>query len=399
MAVRSATRPMFHRGHFAFMRAVLQGLDANASWDRYLALSSDLSDRRRASMTTRGIADAFAAAARRHGKPGTARLILMGQNQVAEGALAPSLDEFVQMHGWEEFPVSTQMEEYAAHYGPAAARPSRRARLISRQLEALAWLEQVAAQRPSPADRARDWFAPTLALRMEKAGITTLTDLLERTRTLGDSWFKAVPGVGPSKAARVLEWLNANLMATESSLQTQAALPAAADRACAPCLPPQALLWPFELFVSPVELNGSAGANRLHGQVPSIAATNDYEAIQCWLASKAREGDCLSATQRAYRKEAERLLLWSVLVLQKPVSSLDQADASSFLEFLAAPPASWCGQRYHERTSAAWRPMEAALPLPARARTARVLDGLFTWLIEQAYLAGNPFVGLADRTI
>ena len=37
---KAMTRPhrKLHRGHFAFMRALAQGLDERASWDRYLRL-------------------------------------------------------------------------------------------------------------------------------------------------------------------------------------------------------------------------------------------------------------------------------------------------------------------------------------------------------------------------
>ena len=33
----SVVRPRLHRGHFAFLRAVAQGLSARAMWARYLA--------------------------------------------------------------------------------------------------------------------------------------------------------------------------------------------------------------------------------------------------------------------------------------------------------------------------------------------------------------------------
>jgi hypothetical protein len=35
-----------HVGHFAFMRAVVQGLDPRDSWDRYLRLEGEVSDQR-----------------------------------------------------------------------------------------------------------------------------------------------------------------------------------------------------------------------------------------------------------------------------------------------------------------------------------------------------------------
>src|SRR5690349_18955165 len=61
-----------HAGHFAFTRAVVQGLDARAMWERYLRIEGVASDVRVVRSTTRWICDAFAAVARREQRPGTA---------------------------------------------------------------------------------------------------------------------------------------------------------------------------------------------------------------------------------------------------------------------------------------------------------------------------------------
>ena len=40
-----------HSGHFAFMRALAQGLDEKASWDRYLRLEGEHADLRQVRRT------------------------------------------------------------------------------------------------------------------------------------------------------------------------------------------------------------------------------------------------------------------------------------------------------------------------------------------------------------
>ena len=77
-----------HRSHFAFMRALAQGLDARQSWERYLRLEGEATDLRTVRKTVAWIRDAFAAAATREHKPGTARLILLDASRFA---LAPAL--------------------------------------------------------------------------------------------------------------------------------------------------------------------------------------------------------------------------------------------------------------------------------------------------------------------
>ncbi|MDM0032204.1 hypothetical protein QTI33_08660 [Variovorax sp. J22P271] len=53
-----------HSGHFAFMRAVAQGLDARSAWDRYLRLEGEHVDTRKVNSTIAWIRSEFAAAAR-----------------------------------------------------------------------------------------------------------------------------------------------------------------------------------------------------------------------------------------------------------------------------------------------------------------------------------------------
>jgi len=73
MAVATAPRK-FTSGHFAFMRAVVQGIDVRASWDRYLRTQGEHDDLRKVRSTIARMRTEFTAAARRHARPGTARL-------------------------------------------------------------------------------------------------------------------------------------------------------------------------------------------------------------------------------------------------------------------------------------------------------------------------------------
>jgi len=71
---------------------------------------------------------------------------------------------------------------------------------------------------------------------------------------------------------------------------------------------------PLESLVPPQSLSGEAGTNRAPSStVKHIEANNDLMAIQTWLL----EFEHSPQTQRTYRKEAERLLLWCILKKQK----------------------------------------------------------------------------------
>ncbi|MBC8642875.1 integrase, partial [Caballeronia sp. EK] len=91
------------------------------------------------------------------------------------------------------------------------------------------------------------------------------------------------------------------------------------SKPAAPASSPPALQpTPLETLVIPATLNGSAGLNRAVTGRPQIAADHDLDAIRAWLS---RFVDT-KTTFENYRKEAERLLLWSVVEMGKPLSSL-----------------------------------------------------------------------------
>jgi integrase len=402
--MKNGTARKLHRGHFAFMRALAQGLDERASWDRYLRLEGEHTDLRTVRRTIGWIRDEFAAAARREHRPGTARLILLDPDRFPAAPALPSLAEFAAAQGLEDFSETEQIEAYEAAYpaaggGGQGARPSRRAQVIERQLEALRWLENLVAQDPRPGDSVSAWLNPSVAARLERAGVPTLSALVDRVNGIGARWWVHVPGVGELKAARILDWLCANQQALGLRIGSHALKPRAqlAPLALAAVVPTGTALVPYEKFVLPAELDGSAGTNRAPRERCLLMAANDHEAIGAWLSAK-RPGDGggeLSATQRSYRKEAERLLLWAVLERRKALSSLTALDATDYRDFLLDPPAGWCGARHHQRWSPLWRPMEGPLAPSALRQAIAILRSLCAFLVNQNYLVGNPFATLA----
>ncbi len=149
-------------------------------------------------------------------------------------------------------------------------------------------------------------------------------------------------------------------------------------------------LAPIELVRLPAELDGQAGANRALGGRAQIAAQNDVDAIKAWLA---RFADTLT-TFTSYRKEAERLLLWSVVEVGKPVSSLTHEDFLVYQRFLADPqPAErWvmrAGRKW-SRFEPDWRPFAGPLSPTSQRQAIVILNTLFSWLVNAGYLAGNP---------
>lgn len=151
----------------------------------------------------------------------------------------------------------------------------------------------------------------------------------------------------------------------------------------------------------PPHLDGSAGTNRAApGQPNLLGAADDLAALRAFLMEYAAS----PATLRAYRKEAERLLLWAVIERGRPLSSLTREDLAAYAEFLRDPqPADrWCARapgraaRRHDPAQG-WRPFAGPLQPASRRAALAIVNSLFSYLVQGGYLAGNPMALVRHR--
>lgn len=133
----------------------------------------------------------------------------------------------------------------------------------------------------------------------------------------------------------------------------------------------------------------SVYANRARGHA-QIAARDDLAAVRAWLARVADR----KTTFENYRKEAERLLLWAIVQLGKPLSSLTHEDLQLFRQFLKDPQphTRWVADdgRKYPRHDPRWRPFYRTLRPSSQYQAMVIINALFAWLVEAGYLAGNP---------
>jgi site-specific recombinase XerD len=429
----AARQRKLHIGHFAFMRSVVQGLDPRESWERYFRIEGEATDQRTVRATIAWIRGEFAAAAKREDRFGTARLVRIDATRIGDPAFEtpvdlPSLDAFAEEHGLADESQAEQIAAYEAHYGNdrgrATQRLRRRARLIARQLEALRWLEGLLAQSPRPGDSVAAWLNPTLAAHLEAADIFTLAQLVERINGVGRRWYAGIKALGQGKARRIVEWLQEVAHTHQDSTDLQLGRHVAMARSklyaheLNAVVAPATAIRPLEKFIVPAELDGSRGLYRRPQAQCLLKAGNDYQAVLAWLRSKhgltpdqkahlkarRRQRDtgveqgmdwlqALSHTQRAYRKEAERFLLWAITHKGKALSSMSNEDCMEYRDFLADPqPRSrWCGDRGRERWSPLWRPFEGPLSASAQRHAVTILKNLYGFLVDQNYLMGNPW--------
>ena len=258
---------------------------------------------------------------------------------------------------------------------PASERPKR----VRAVMAAIDLLRGLAVPRPLVTDAVERWLPARLAQPILAHGLRTLADLTVRVPRRR-RWWAVIPGLGATGARQVEAFFAAHPSLT------------AAARALVPVgMPPDVVPW--ERLYVPHEVDGSRGAFRAPPATCILGAGNDYEAVQAWLSLHES-----AATQRAYRKEAERLILWAIVERGKALSSLTTEDAVAYRAFLRhpAPRGRWVGPAA-PRSSPEWRPFTGALSARSVAYALSVAGALFRWLIQQRYALANPFAGIKVR--
>ncbi len=378
----------------AFVRSWAEGLDLVAAWNRYLYVDG-AGDARRARGELQRLLEQLRQLARIHGKPEIAALLRRDPQAMPEsGATAPTLEEFAAQQPADFYSEAELVALYQAEFGQADSRSTarRRQRLRERLNAAVQWLEQVGARAPHPTDPVEAWLDDRVARRLAVVGIRTLEELQFWIRTKGFHWHRGIPRIGPEGAARIVRWLGDHAL-TLGPLPSPALAPLSRLDTAALTPPARIGIVPLERFQPPTGRDGAQGTNRAPATQCKVAAANDYEAIQAWLRLRVPG----THTWRAYRKEAERLLLWAVLERRKALSSLDGDDCVAYRDFLAAPGSEWTGPRNAQRWSEAWRPFEGGLSARSQALAMTIVRSLCEWLVRRHYLASNPWDDVPAR--
>lgn len=394
--------------HLAFYRAWMEGtFELESLAERYLETGTD---RPAAKRTLKAVQDTLVAVARRKGKHGQARLLMLSKEALRAAdspppsSDQPSFDDYLAEKDPDgAFGIQEMWEMYQAEFEPTpddnspAAKAERRrqernARLAKRRSILIAELVNHLSVPPKASDLIDGWFDESVAKPLVTAGYITIGQVAELANDKGFLWYKSVPRMGPTRAARLTEWFKRHNDALDNLFtpfaltpkrllpkeeRLRAALrrrmgdgggdgPIAFNlgqspnaRAVAPMQPSASS--PFAasqdgLYLPPAELDGSQGANRAPVQDNRSGANNDFEAIQAWL--NLYKDPQQKHTLRAYRTSVERLLLWCVMVKHKALSSLTTQDVMQYKEFLADPKPydQWVSEDKHPRFHPDWRP-------------------------------------------
>lgn len=161
--------------------------------------------------------------------------------------------------------------------------------------------------------------------------------------------------------------------------------------------------------------------NTLVQQMQPLSAQQDYQhALQFLYSYRGSE-----ATFNAYRREIERLLQWSWLVMGKSIKSIRRNDFETFISFCQKPPSTWIGTktvaRYIDKQGnrqphPEWRPFVVSVSkVASRAGTTpeiknynlsqKALQAIFAicgsfynYLIQEDYINFNPVAQIRQKS-
>lgn len=351
--------------HFAYLRAVSEGLPMVEAAKRYLGAEHG----HQANVAHLQTRDAVRAVARRRGLSAW-RLIGLRfsamQPEVTGGkGGAPSLGDFMAASDLDDWSESDVIQMYQEIYpaNPTALRRQRvRSRLRARLLSTLHELETLAAEQPQPSDAIAGWFDSTTAAKLLRVDLVILAQLQQQIVT-GGRWWRQLPGIGHTKAQRIAAYLAILLAGQPQPPRPVFTLPCAAP-SLAPVLStnPESLLLP---------------------------TNDDKQAIDAWVAAKAGS----AATVKAYAREATRLLLW--LRHERHAGTLGRMtllDCRDYMAFLQHVPPHWISRARAKPGTPGWAPFRGPLSTRSVSQAVTIIVSMFHWLQATGYIGKNPWL-------
>lgn len=229
------------------------------------------------------------------------------------------------------------------------------------------------------------WLPDNISRYLNRCGFESLADLAA-LKLSSQNWHTKIDGLSVQAASFVDQWFNDYPALLDGISVKQPKKQPVRKSVFA--------IVPIDHLALPDDLSGKPQPGSM------IAAQSDIEALRIWL-----EGFS-AKTAKAYLKEIERLILWSVHIRKKPVSTLAQDDLSVFRKFLLRPePKSlWASSVSIRRTDKAWKPFvlspdKQGLSEYSVRHAETILRQFMQWLSDFSYIDRNPYRHLEKMVV
>lgn len=344
------------RHHFAFLRAIADGLDVVESAKRFLGVDHGHA----ATTASRNTIDAVRSIAKRNDVKSGWRLIgLTIRLKNSSGVEPPTIDEYISQHDLDDWSESDVLEMYKEAYPSTPKSTNKhREKLRIRQVELLDKLELLSVQTPNDTDIVSGWFDDDLSAKFISGGIVNIGHL-KCAIGRGGRWYSNLPGVGSGKAERIQSFLES--ICGVSNITR------------------------FEL----------SNRGDIQGQIVSpsttLNASSDNEAVESWV--RARAGSDKTAT--TYKRESTRLLLW---LKEKSLRSMKVEDCLDYMTFLQHIPDGWISKRHSKPLEPGWAPFRGQLSHDSQKQSIIIITALFHFLHQASYITANPWSLVNKKT-
>jgi site-specific recombinase XerD len=347
--------------HFAYLRAVANGIDVGACAERYLA-----QDKLRGVRAHRVLVDRVRAIARQHDLKDWRYIgLVIPKHSGATGETKPppNIDDWAARNGLEDWGEDDKQRLYKEAY-PPNRKLSRNNRARARQLEALEAVQTLAAVPAARGHPVEAWFERAMSRRLQAAGILILAELLARI-SKGGRWWTKIDGLGQARAVRIAGFLD-QLFPGFAQMPT---IPRWMGSS-------QVAIHPDRTIHAESKAEGAL-----------IDAQSDGEAIEAWITARGVSAH----TARSYRREARRIYLWSVVARSKRLTEMNAEDCAAYIAFLAKLPDEWVGPKTSIADRARWTPFAGQLTAASRRQALIVVNSFFGWLVRAGYITRNPW--------
>jgi integrase len=270
-------------------------------------------------------------------------------------------------------------------------------------------------QAPSVLDEVHQWFNEEITQKFLDAHIFKVLDLYEAIHDNPTKWYKPLAYIGEKKAAQITNFIYATFGSEDEVFSKhprgkkkpfpahlmRRSLPSAQDISFIELQPIQSLpqqppaaqpttaaLAAHFAGVNYAQLSGAQGEMRNLHSPNATGALNDYQLMDVWLSQKNSP-----KTKALYMREVERLIMWSIQIKGKAMSSLNITDATEYSAFLMNVPDHWISPRSVKDDSLR-APFRASLSAASARKALVIINSLFNWAQKKGYLAVNAFDGV-----